>query len=58
MTKAMQWVVVLIVVSMLAFLSYKAVNQMDAETAKWVIIQIVTMSIGAVGGYLVAKKGV
>ncbi len=56
MVKQMQWVILLIVVGMLAFLIYKAVSQMDAETAKWVIIQVVTMSVGAVGGYLVGKK--
>lgn len=56
MLKQMQWFILLLIVGMLAFLVYKAVSQMDADTAKWVIIQIVTMSVGAVGGYLAGKK--
>ena len=51
------FIIALLIVGMLAFLIVKAVNQMDADTAKWVIIQVVTMSVGAVGGYLVGKKG-
>ncbi len=57
MVKQMQWVILLLIVGMMAFLIYKAVSQMDAETAKMVIIQVLTMSVGAVGGYLAGKKG-
>lgn len=56
MVKQMQWFILLLIVGMLAFLVYKAVSQMDADTAKWVIIQIVTIGVGAVGGYLAGKK--
>ena len=61
MVKGMQWFIALIVVFMLAFLCYKAVSQMDADTAKMVITQVVTAGVGIIGtvaGYLAGKKSV
>ena len=49
-------IVILVIVAFLAMLGWKSISFIDAETAKAILNQILTVMIAAFGGYVIGKK--